>query len=630
MCGIAGIVDWRKEPDRETVAAMVATMPHRGPDHCAVVGFGHAVLGHLRLAIIDLDAASNQPMSRQALGLSIVFNGEIYNFPDLRRELEGEGARFSTHGDTEVLLHAYARWGTDCFRRLNGMFALAIWDQTQRRLVLARDRLGKKPLFLKRLPGGIAFASELKALRRHPALAGAQIRPAALSQFLAHGYVLGDQCILDGVEKLPPAHFAVLEPGKELEVHRYWDLAARFREKRTFSDEKSAAEELRALIDDAVRIRLVGNVPLGAFLSGGIDSATIVAAMAHLHPADRTKTFSIGFRERGFSEVPQAEEVARILGVDHASRIVDADMGAALPFLARMADEPFADTSILPTYHLARFAREQVTVALSGDGGDELFAGYETYVATALHRRLSRFVPPAAARRLAAAAHALVPTCFGKVSLDYKLKQFLGGLALPLERAHASWREILSADERHNLLRGDRGQAVTIHDPFARFNALFAEVAGCHWLDRASYVDINTFLVDDVLVKVDRATMACSLEARAPLLDYRIVELAAALPPEWKLNGFSKKYLLRQSQRARLPQSVLARRKRGFNAPLAHWLTGGLRDLAYEATTSSAMLDWFERDAVERLWHDHRTRRRDNSYRLGVLAMLGFWMEESR
>jgi len=627
MCGIAGILDWRSPPREDVAADMIATMHHRGPDHSSIVSHDCLTLAHCRLAIIDLDAASNQPMTDTRSGLSIVFNGEIYNYRALRHELEAAGATFRTNGDTEIVLQAFARWGTNCFSRLNGMFALAIWDDSRRRLVLARDRAGKKPLFFQRLAdGGVVFASELKALRLHPQVSSS-IDPAALSQYLSLAYVLEDRCILQGVEKVLPAHFLEFEHGRSMHPQCYWNLASFFHDKRTFRNEAAAAAELAELIDDAVRLRLVSDVPIGAFLSGGVDSSVIVAAMRVLQPASQTRTFSIGFDEQGYSELPEAKAMAAFLGVSHQDRIVDADMAHVLPMLAKAADEPFADTSIIPTYHLAKHARESITVALSGDGGDELFLGYETYIADQMHRLLSPVIPPALARGLASMSRTMVPSSFGKVSFDYKLKQFLAGLALPFERAHYSWREIFHRSDLQTLLNPDLAKQVLGHDPFDRFAQLFADVRSCHWLDQVSYVDIRTFMVDDVLVKVDRATMQSSLEARAPFLDHRIMEFAAQLPPRWKLYGLRTKHILKRSQRTRLPSDVLSRRKRGFNAPMAYWLTGGLTDLAYEATTAPAMLSWFRREAIDQLWTQHRDRKRDNSYRLSSLAILGMWMQ---
>lgn len=626
MCGIAGWLAWDGTADADVVRRMAGALIHRGPDNQGTATFGPLVLGHTRLAIIDLDAGSNQPMTDENSGLTIVYNGEIYNFESLRRDLEAKGARFRTKSDTEVVLHAYREWGEECLGRFNGMFAFALWDAHAERLFLARDRVGKKPLYYRLLPnGGLVFASEVKALRLHPVV-GNTVNPDALGHFLSLNYTLTDACILAGVEKLPAAHCMVLDRGKPLRITEYWDLAQHFHNKRNFRSEAEAAEALDELIEDAVRLRLVSDVPLGAFLSGGIDSTSIVAAMTRTRPADQNETFSIGFHEKTYSELPEARVAARHLGVNHHDRVVDADMAQILPAIVRAADEPFADTSMIPFYHLAQFARQRVTVCLSGDGGDELFAGYETYVADRLHR-YTRWCPAWASSGLARIVDTLWSESFDKVSFDFKLRRFLRGCALDARRAHVSWRTIFSEADKSAHLHPD--VVSDAGDPYGVFERHYDRVAGCHFLDQAMYVDIKTWLVDDILVKVDRATMAHSLEARAPLLDYRIVEFAAALPVDWKLKGLRRKYLFKQSQRRHLPGSVVDRRKKGFNAPVSQWLAGDLYDMAFAATTDDHMTQWFDLDAIRNLWSDHRSGRRDNGLKLFGLTCLGLWLQGS-
>ncbi len=631
MCGIAGILDWRTSINDASldplVQAMVGAMIHRGPDIQKTAALPPAVLGHARLSIIDLDHAADQPMTLENEGISIVYNGEVYNFMDLRRELEAAGVRFRTHSDTEVVLHAYRRWGTDCFSRFNGMFALGIWDARRRRLLLARDRVGKKPLFFRRLAGGgCVFASTLSALRLHPAV-GRKVEPKAVGHFLSLNYTLTHTCMLAGVEKLPAGHFALFEEDRTHAPTSYWDLASCFRRKRHFRNEEDAAEELSALIDDAVRLRLVSDVPLGAFLSGGIDSSLVVAAMVPHLTAERTKTFTIGFSEKSYSELPEAKFVADLFGVDHRDEIVDADMARILPELVRLSDEPFADNSIIPLYYLSKFARESVTVCLSGDGGDELFAGYETYVADRLHHWLS-WIPRPLVEGFDAVARRVLPVSFDKVSFDYKLRRFAAGQRLPAARAHYWWRTIFSEAEKRDLVRPEVVAEVLADDPFLTFERYDSELADCHYLDRAMYVDIKTWLVDDILVKADRASMANSLELRAPLLDYRVMEFAASLPVDLKLKRLTKKYILKESQKHRLPPQVLFQKKRGFNAPVAHWLAGALGKQAREWTLSERMGEWLDRSYVETLWSRHEAGLQDNSYKLLGLSCLGLWLEE--
>lgn len=623
MCGIAGCVRWDGADAKVGVAAMTAAMAHRGPDAGRVEMFGPAVFGHRRLSIIDVGEVANQPMLDAESGMAIVFNGEIYNFREIRRELEAIGASFRTHGDTEVLLKAFVRWGAACLERLVGMFVFAVWDPDRRRLTLCRDRLGKKPLHYVVRREGIVFASELPALRHHP-WAGDAIDPAALGQYLSLGYTLGARSFLAEVKRLPAAHILEVTADDPIpQPRRYWDLTPYYRDKQRFTSMDQAVEAISALLDDAVRLRLVSDVPLGAFLSGGLDSALIVEAMARIGNG-AVKGYTMGFDVRGFSEVPEAETTARQLRVDHRVRMVGGEDAADLEAIVAAAGEPFADTSMIPVHRLAAFAREGVTVALSGDGGDELFAGYVTYSADKLHRA-TRWLP-AWASRTAGAGLGLLPPSQAKVGWDYKARQFLAGHALPFERAHYSWRTLFSEEAKRGLVHADRRNAVCGTDPFETFAAHFAEVEGCHDLDRAMYVDIKTWLVDDILVKVDRMTMAASLEVRAPLLDHRLVELAASLPVKWKMRGFDKKHILKRLAIKRLGPEILRRRKQGFNAPVAAWLRTSLCELGRDATLSAAMSEWLDRRAVERLWQEHLTGRADHGFRLFALTCLGLWL----
>ena len=626
MCGICGRVSWNEPPDGEVIQRMMAKLVHRGPDAGGSHVSGPVALGHRRLAIIDPSEAGNQPMVDGAQRFWIVFNGEIYNFQDIRRELSKDGAVFRTRTDTEVILEAFKRWGPDCLERFNGMFALAIWDETERRLFLARDRLGKKPLFYYPLvDGGLVFASELKALREDPAVKRT-LNLRALSHYLSLNYTLTAECILDGVQKLPAAHYLIVEKDKPIRRVLYWDLASYYHNKRRYTSVNEAAEELSEILSDAVRLRLISDVPLGAFLSGGIDSSAIVASMCRLRSSRDNHTFSIGFREKSYSELDYARAVARQLDVVHHDRVVEEDMTALLPRIAYFADEPFADTSIIPMYFLAEFARREVTVCLTGDGGDELFAGYETYIADKLYRAV-RHLPRSVIKVARDVLRFVCPVSLGKVSLDYKLRQFLLGHGMTPQHAHYSWRTIFSNDEKRDLLRPEFHAAVMGADPFAHFSAYFKDVGGCHWLDQATYVDTKTWLVDDILVKVDRASMAHSLEARAPLLDHRLVEYAASLPPRMKLRGFTKKHVLKVSQAHRLQRRVVHRAKRGFNAPVSHWMRGGLSMLLAERNGESLSRELFRDEEIERLLLEHQRGSRDNSLKLLGIINLDLWAQ---
>lgn len=623
MCGIAGTLDWRSR-DPATVARMVAALRHRGPDASDVRVVGAAVLGHARLSVIDLAAEANQPMIDESGRYALVFNGEIYNYRELRAQLEKRGVRFRTRSDTEVLLQACIAWGAGCLPRLNGMFAFAFWDSCAERMLLARDRLGEKPLYwLPLAGGGIAFASELGALRLHPQ-AGNDIDPGALSQYLSLNYVLSDRCMLAGVRKLPAAHSLTVSKDGVADPIPYWDLAAAFRCKMSFRDRAEAVAALRERLDDAVASRLESDVPLGAFLSGGLDSSAVVEAMQRLQ-SGRTVTLSMGFAEDSYDERDKARLVARHLQVEHHERLADPDSPAAVERVLARLDEPFADTSFLPTYALCGFAREHITVALSGDGGDELFAGYETYVADRL-RRWSAPVPAVVSRSLARVINRLWPANFGKVSTEYKIKKFLAGHALDFSRAHYFWRTIFSTAEQQEILLPPWREAVGQVDPFASFARHFAEVSDCHWLDQASYVDIKTWLVDDILYKVDRASMAHSLEVRTPFLDHRLVEFAAALPPDLKLRGFRKKFLLKEALRGRLPAEIVDAKKSGFNGPVSHWLTGKLADMAKSHIFGAPMAAMFHRPTLERLWREHESMQRDHGLKLFGLLALAIWL----
>ncbi len=627
MCGIAGIIKWQAPPDHAIVERMTRTMIPRGPDHQAVKVIGPAALGHSRLAIIDLDPISNQPMGLPEAGLWMVFNGEIYNFQTLRRELEDLGAKFKSHGDAEVLLQAYNKWGVDCLSRLNGMFSCAIWDEHNRRLFIARDRAGKKPLYYSILSdGGVVFASELKALRGHPEVSK-EISTEAVQHYLSLGYTLSSSCILKDVMKLPAAHYMMIEEGKNNSPKEYWKLDRFFKDKKSYSSDTEAAEALDGLIEVAVQDRLVSDVPLGSFLSGGIDSSTIVSAMSRLMPLDKIQTYSIGFQEKSYSELPEARAVANFLNVNLHDRQVGQDMAQILPAIMQAADEPFADNSIIPFYYLAQLASDQVKVCLSGDGSDEFLAGYETYIADIMHQK-SALLPRGIGNLLYRLGDSLLPVNFDKVHVSEKIRRFLNGSRFDFRRAHMSWRVVFSDEERKKLVRKEHWNESD--DPMAHIDPHFERVKNCHFLDQAMYVDIKTWLVDDILVKVDRATMAHSVEARAPYLDYRIMEFAASLPVNMKMKGLNKKYLLKRSQAGHLPQSVLQRKKKGFNAPVSHWLNGELLDICYEASTGPAMAEWFDMDFIRNLWKEHQSKSKDNGHKLFSLASFGFWLNASR
>ena len=626
MCGIAGKISWSQAPNVDQVRAMTGEMWRRGPDADGFFSNNFVAFGHRRLAIIDLSETGRQPMADHTSQYWITFNGEIYNFGEVRRELEQSGAQFRSTSDTEVILEAYKRWGDECLQRFNGMFAFALWDNLKQRCLLARDRFGKKPLFYAVLGNGdLIFASELKALLRS-GLISWRLNTEALSQYLSLGYVLSNACILDGVKKLEPASAMVVERDRPIRIWRYWDLARLFSRKVKIT-ESDAAAELRHLLNDSTRLRMISDVPLGAFLSGGIDSSSIVASMCQNSAAEQVETYSIGFAEKGYSELAEAGIVARHLGVSHHEQNVDVSMAKDLADIVYAADEPFADNSMVPTFYLSAFARRSVTVALTGDGGDELFAGYETYLADKLHHLASRM--PRFSSLFGAVATRWLPVTFNKVSWDYKARKFFQASRLPFSEAHYHWRTIFTEAEKRSLLKPEYAKSLDDRPSLRQFDKFFNEVPDCHFLDQAMYVDVKTWLVDDILVKADRMSMAHSLELRSPLLDYRIAEFAASLPTDLKLKGFQKKYILKRSQTGILPHSTIHRKKRGFNAPVAHWLESGLQDLLVGAFKESPVNDIINVGFVESLLKAHRQRTEDASFKLFNLLTLAFWMNSA-
>ncbi len=626
MCGIAGLVDPTGAPiDRGVLQAMTAAMAPRGPDADGFFVAPGVGLGHRRLRVIDLSQAGAQPMGNEDGQVQVVFNGEIYNFADLRAELVGHGHTFRSRSDTEVLVHGYEVWGDGVVDRIDGMFAFALWDARKRRLLAARDRMGKKPFYFAQvtragLPPLFAFASELKGLLPVPGL-DRRISPAGLARYLTYEYVPPPYTILAGAQKLDAGFRLTLEPGGAPQVSRYWDLP--FPAEHRPWREEEAAEELRTLLKRAVERRLVSDVPLGAFLSGGIDSSTVVALMAELAGADRMKTFSIGFSDATFDETAHARAVAAQFGTDHhEERISASTLIDTLPDVARFLDEPLGDASIVPTYLLCKFTKQHVTVALSGDGGDELFAGYPTFLADRVAPLF--FGLPAAARRLAEQAAARLPAQTGYFSLDFKVNQFLRGGTVSGPRRHQRWLSSFLPEELDRILLPELRDG----DPLADVDARAAASPARNDRDRLMDFYARFYLAGDVNVKVDRAAGACGLEVRAPLLDTDLVSFACQLPPGLRLRGLTSKYILKKAMRGRLPDEILDRKKQGFGVPVAAWMRGelapALRDeLAPDKLRREGL---FDPGAVGRLVDDHLLGRRDRRKQLWSLFVFERWL----
>jgi asparagine synthase (glutamine-hydrolysing) len=588
---------------------MSATLVHRGPDSDGSFVEGPVALAARRLSIIDLETG-DQPIANEDSTIHVVQNGELYNYRELRAGLERAGHRFRTHGDTEVLVHLYEEHGLDFARRLRGMFAVALWDAPRRRLVLARDRFGIKPLYYRATSGELEFASELRALPR------GEIDLDALEAFLAFNSIPAPLTIFRETRKLPPGRLLVWEKGTS-RIERFARPAPAATGELRDGDEAELIEELRARLRDSVRAHLVSDVPVGVLLSGGIDSSAL-AALAADESSERLRTFSIGFEERSFDELGDARLVAERYGTQHRELVLRPDAALLLPALADAFDEPFADSSALPTYLVSQLAAEDVKVALSGEGGDELFGGYYTYVADLLALRAGGFA------RIARPLVERLPSSSARASFDYKAKRFVRAAHLPpLERHHA-WKEIFSPDARAELTGRRHG-----FDPVDLYRRRFAETEDADLLARLQDVDLGVYLVDDLLVKTDRASMAHSLEARVPYLDPVVTNLALALPTRHRVRGFRKKVLLRKAVAPLLPREIVSGKKRGFSIPAAAWLRGELEPFARETLAPETLRQqgFFRPEAVTRVLNDHVAGRDDLSRQLWGLLAFTLWHE---
>ena len=616
MCGIAGIfhLDTPKPVDPARLTAMTDAMVHRGPDGAGVWTAQGIGLAHRRLSIIDVEG-SPQPMTSDAL--TVTYNGEIYNFADVRAELQATGAVFVTGGDTEVLLHGWRAWGPALLDRLNGMFAFALYDARSQSLFLARDRLGVKPLHYARLPdGSVAFASELKGLLAHPAVRR-ELSPQAIEDYFALGYVPDDACMIAGVEKLAGGHHLTLTRGKPLpRPVKWWDVDFSNRSTRSL---RALEEEMRSRLSDAVTSRMVADVPLGAFLSGGVDSSTVVAMMAAVSRGP-VETCAIGFDSAAHDETRYAAQIAERFATRHRSRIVAADDYAAAATVARMFDEPFADASALATWRVAQLARETVTVALSGDGADEIFAGYRRYKFQAAEERVRALVPPEWREPVFGALARHYPKADWAPQM-LRAKSTFAALAMGSGEAYARAVGITGPGERAALFSEAFKRSLQGHRAEDRYVAAMAAAPARDPLDRAQYADLKIWLPGDILTKVDRTSMAVSLEAREPLLDHRLVEFAATLPASMRLRGGTGKWLMKRSMRGTLPDDILYRRKMGFVTPVSAWFRG---PLSGEARRLASLADtgWFERATIERVAEDHIAGRRDHGRLLWQLAMF--------
>ena len=617
MCGIAGMIARPGDAvTAEQVRRMTGTIVHRGPDDEGIHARGNVGLGMRRLSIIDL-SGGHQPIYNEDRSVAVVYNGEIYNFQELRRELESRGHQFRTHTDTEVIVHLYEEMGVDCVTRLRGMFAIALYDEKREALLLARDRLGKKPLFYAQRAGRLFFGSEIKAiLAGEPDLA--EVDPEGVLQFFYYGYVPDPHSAFQNIKKLPPGHLAEYVRG-EVHVRQYWDLP-RYGSNDPGSDE-ACLEEMERRLAEAVRMRLISDVPLGALLSGGVDSSIVVALMAR-ESSTPVKTFSIGFRKADFNEAEYARLVAERFGTDHHQLIVDPDIAKILDHLTGMMEEPFGDSSMIPTYCVSQLARQQVTVALSGDGGDELFAGYDRYVVNLKRRRFE-----------------VIPSWLGRIYRN----QIYPRLAPEVKGRKLAWNITLASRDRYldgvaflPVLHRERtlfsdqfvAHAVSCTNPFRQFERYYDEAPASDHLSRLMYLDTKTYLAGDILTKVDRMSMANSLEMRCPILDHIFVEWVTELPAKYKFRNGTRKFLFKKlAERLGVPVQLLHRRKQGFSLPLVHWmrheLKDGLLQILHEPRTMQR--GYFNPESIGVVLEEHRRGRRDHSYTLWMLLVFELW-----
>jgi asparagine synthase (glutamine-hydrolysing) len=618
MCGIVGIVGTEHSylADAADIHRMCQRIVHRGPDDEGIYAQGRIGLGMRRLSIIDL-SKGHQPIHNEDRTLWVVFNGEIYNFPELRPGLEARGHRFYTNSDTEVIVHLYEDYGSDCVQKLRGMFAFALWDERRERLLLARDRFGKKPLHYALSGGRLLFGSEIKTLLAvAPELT--EVDPEALLSYFYFGYIPDPHTAFKRIRKLPPGQVLEFVGGK-IHLNEYWDLPSHgVYEPRS---EEECLEELEHRLAEAVRIRLVSDVPLGALLSGGVDSSTVVALMARAS-SRRVKTFSIAFSNEDFNEAGYARLVARQFDTEHHELVVEPNIEETVHTLTRSLEEPFGDSSIVPTYHVCRLARQHVTVALAGDGGDELFAGYDRY-RSYLRRRRLRLFPPGTGRWYRESIHPLLPT-------EWPGRRFLYNLSLPLHDRYLDGISILPAlvRERSLFSKDFLAWADRETSPYDRFRCYLEHSPDSDPLSKVQYLDAKTYLPADILTKVDRMSMACSLEVRAPLLDHVFAEWVAQLSPRWKMRGGELKYILkRMAERLGVPRQVLYRRKQGFSMPLVHWFrqqpSPALLDILLEPKTIQR--GYFNERALRRRLFEHRQGLRDRSWEIWHLLIFELW-----
>ena len=624
MCGICGIVDYRKDNivEEKTINNMCRELKHRGPDDEGVYLNNDAPsvgLGHRRLSIIDLSQAGHQPMTNEDGTVWLVFNGEIYNYKYLKNELKKQGHIFKSDSDTEVMVHLYETYGEECVRHLRGMFAFAVWDEKKKTLLLGRDRVGKKPLLYCQSGNIFCFASEFSSILAS-GLINKSINLKAVNYYMNFGYVPAPFTIYNGVFKLPPAHTLTLKDGN-IRLKRYWQLD--YSSKIKIS-EQEASEEVLRLLKEAVKVRLYSDVPLGAFLSGGIDSSTVVGLMSQVS-GSKVKTFSIGFEESDYSELKYARAIAERFGTEHHEFIVKPNAIEILPMLVERYGEPYADSSCIPTYYVSRETKRFVTVALNGDGGDEAFGGYERYQAMMVSENLQKL--PGYLKSIISGLADVFPDSINQKDTLRRLKRFFGSAGLPRAERYLRWAGILGEIRPDDLYSEELLKVARSANSLSVIEQYLTGPNKPGLLDSLLLTDTSTYLPDDLLVKVDIASMANSLEARSPFLDHELIEFAAKLPSDFKIRGFTKKYILRRAVKGLLPKENIYRRKMGFGVPVGQWFRGELKAFLCETVLSSASLKrgYFRPEAMKKIVEDHISGRKDYTFQLWAVLMLELW-----
>lgn len=622
MCGIAGIFNRTgAHIDNKALLQMTRTMVHRGPDEEGYYvgdGSGSVGLGHRRLSIIDL-ASGQQPLCNEDESVWIVFNGEIYNFQVLKRELEGHGHQFRTNSDTETIVHGYEQWGEQVFERLRGMFAIALWDENRRRLVLARDRVGKKPLYYLETENRIVFGSEIKAILAFPGVSR-EMDMTALSDYFSLLYIPAPKTIFKSIRKLPAAHYAVVT-ADSFSITPYWDLS--FYPRHDLPEGKMM-EEMLDILDEATRMRMISEVPLGAFLSGGVDSSGVVAMMAK-QSVEAVKTNAISFSVAKYNEVEYARKVAALFQTDHHEFHVTPE---AIPVIEKLAwhyDEPFADSSAVPTYYVSQTARNNVTVSLSGDGGDENFAGYRRYYFDMRENFVRNLVPD----RLRGPVFGSIGKLYPKADYlpqIFRGKTFISNVARDPVDAYFFSVSALYNDQKARLLNGDVNRAIAGYDTRELFYALYKNAPAGDHLSKIQYLDIKTYLCEDILTKVDRASMAVSLEVRCPILDHVFMEYVAKIPSKYKLVGTDGKHIFKKALKKYLPDDILYRRKMGFGVPILEWLRADLKEYGRGLVLDGeASKKYLNKGFLEKIWNEHQRGVRNRSTELWAVMMLNLW-----